>query len=120
MSRFIASLLALFFFLNGPAMKGNVEIWQSPLAAEEGGTVPIFRAVGQSETSSILNAGTYGSAPSMGGKYFALTQQGAQDFASASFNAGRQMSITSTTVPRSVFNQGFLFNDVGKESIVVI
>jgi len=82
-------------------------------AAEGEGAVQIFRAVGQSESSSILNAGTYGSAPSMGGKYFALTQQGAQDFANASFNAGRQMSVTSTTIPQSVFNQGFLFNDVG-------
>ena len=51
----------------------------------------------------------------MGGKYFALTQEGAQNFANASINAGQQITITSTTIPRSVFNQGFLFNDVGAQ-----
>jgi RHS repeat-associated protein len=95
------------------AMISGLGILGEAAAAEGEGTVQIFRAVGQSESSSILNAGTYGSAPSMGGKYFALTQQGAQDFANASFNAGRQMSVTSTTIPQSVFNQGFFFNDVG-------
>jgi hypothetical protein len=49
----------------------------------------------------------------MGGKYFSLTQEGAQNFAGSSINAGQQMTITSTTVPQSIFNQGFLFNDVG-------
>ncbi len=84
----------------------------APAAGGEG-TVQIFRAVGQNETSSILNGGTYGSGPNQFGKYFALTQEGAQNFANASINAGRQMSITSTTISQSVFNQGFLFNDVG-------
>lgn len=34
MLQFFASLLALFIFLSGPAMKGNAEIWHSPLAAK--------------------------------------------------------------------------------------
>jgi hypothetical protein len=33
-------------------------------------------------------------------RVFAMTQQGAQDFAASSINAGKQMTITSTTVPR--------------------
>jgi len=34
MSQLCASLLALLFFLSGPVMKGNAEIWHSPLAAK--------------------------------------------------------------------------------------
>jgi len=34
MLQFFASLLALLIFLSGPAMKGNAEIWHSPLAAK--------------------------------------------------------------------------------------
>ena len=34
MTTIISSLLVLLFFLSGPVMKGNAEIWHSPLAAE--------------------------------------------------------------------------------------
>jgi hypothetical protein len=34
MSQIISNLLALLFFLSGPAMKGNIENWHSSLAAE--------------------------------------------------------------------------------------
>jgi hypothetical protein len=36
MFQLLSSLLALLLFLNGPAMKGNAEIWHSPLAAKTG------------------------------------------------------------------------------------
>ena len=81
-------------------------------AAENEETVQIFRAVDQNELPSVLN-GTYGSSPNLSGKYFSLTQEGAENVANAPMNAGQQMTITSTTVPRSVFNQGYLFNDTG-------
>ncbi|HKO55574.1 MAG TPA: RHS repeat-associated core domain-containing protein [Thermoanaerobaculia bacterium] len=104
---------------------GRYKVYGSPVIvglsapsvlATEAETVQIFRAVGQRELQSIVQNGTYGSAPSMGGKYFALSQQGAETFASSSFNAGRQMTVTSTTIQRSVFNQGFVFNDAGAEA----
>ncbi|MGA2869606.1 MAG: RHS repeat-associated core domain-containing protein, partial [Verrucomicrobiota bacterium] len=82
------------------------------LAAEGEGTVQIFRTVDQNELPSVLN-GTYGSSPSASGKYFSLTQEGAENVANAPMNAGQQMTMTSTTVPQSVFNQGYLFNDTG-------
>jgi RHS repeat-associated protein len=81
--------------------------------ASEANRVRLFRAVDENELRSILEEGTYGSSPSMGGKYFALTREGAENFANAGINAGRDITITSTTVPRSVFNEGFLFNDPG-------
>jgi RHS repeat-associated protein len=81
--------------------------------AAESETVQIFRAVDQAEMGSVLSQGTYGSSPSMTGKYFALTQEGAQNFAGSAINAGKQMTITSTTIPRSVFNQGYFYTDVG-------
>lgn len=36
MNHLLTCLLALLVFLSGPAMRGNVEIWHSPLAAETG------------------------------------------------------------------------------------
>ncbi len=75
-------------------------------------SVQVFRAVDQDELPSVLN-GTYGSSPSASGKYFALTQEGAQNIANSTMNAGQQMTITSTTIHQSVFNQGYLFNDAG-------
>ena len=81
-------------------------------SAAESEMVQIFRTVDQNELPSVLN-GTYGSSPSASGKYFALTQEGAQNVANSTMNAGQQMTMTSTTIPRSVFNQGYLFNDTG-------
>jgi hypothetical protein len=80
--------------------------------AADSGAVQVFRAVDQNELPSVLN-GTYGSSLSASGKYFALTQEGAQNIANSTMSAGQQMTITSTTVPQSVFNQGYLFNDAG-------
>jgi RHS repeat-associated protein len=82
-------------------------------AAAEDQAVQIFRAVDQDELQYIPSEGTYGSSPSMYGKYFALAQEGAQNFANSTINAGQQMTITSTTIPTSILNQGFFFNDVG-------
>ena len=81
------------------------------MAAEE--MVTVYRAVDAVELKAIQAGGTYGSSPSMGGKYFALTEVGAREFAANPFNAGRQMTVTSTSVPRSVYNQGYVFNDPG-------
>ncbi|PYV75417.1 MAG: hypothetical protein DMG97_06450, partial [Acidobacteria bacterium] len=81
--------------------------------AVEEEVVPIFRAVDQRELAFIKEFETYGSSASKSGKYFALTQEGAENFANSQFNAGRNMTITSTAVPRSVFNKGYFFSDPG-------
>lgn len=55
MFQLVSSLLALLFFLSGPVMKGNAEIWHSTLAAKTGvaeGT-KVFRVWGD-------EAGAYG------------------------------------------------------------
>ena len=46
MLQLLSSLLVLLFFLSGPATKGNVEIWHSPLAAE-GGTYSAIGSTGK-------------------------------------------------------------------------
>jgi RHS repeat-associated protein len=75
--------------------------------------VRLFRAIGPEELSSVMRDGNYGSAPSLSGKYFALTAQGAVDFSRAPLNAGTRLTLTSTTIPRSLLDKGFIFNDVG-------
>lgn len=92
---------------------GRVSFLESVPAVATQEMVTIYRAVGSTELKTIMSAGNYGSAPSMGGKYFALTEVGAREFAAHPFNAGRQMTVTSTSVPRSVYNQGHQFNDPG-------
>jgi hypothetical protein len=73
------------------------------------GTVKLWRAVAEDELEDVLRFGDYGTSPSMAGKYFALTEQGAIDFAEASINAGKRMTITSIEVPASWLEKGFQF-----------
>ena len=86
-------------------------VGQAVSAASEG--VQIYRAVGEDEMAHVSSTGDYGSSPNLSGKYFALTEQGARNFAGASINAGDKMTITSVRIPRSVFDQGFQFHDPG-------
>ena len=74
--------------------------------------VPVYRVVDQTEWAYLQATGNYGSNPAQSGKYFALTLAGAQAFASHPANA--RSTITGTTLPRSVVNRGFLFNDPGQ------
>jgi hypothetical protein len=67
--------------------------------------------VDPTELAYLQATGNYGSNPSQSGKYFALSLAGAQAFANAPMNAGS--TITSTTLPQSVVNQGFGFADPG-------
>jgi hypothetical protein len=53
----------------------------------------------------------YGHSPSFGGKYFGLTLQGVQAYSKNSWMA--DSVVTATTVPKSILEQGFLFNDPG-------
>lgn len=75
--------------------------------------VPLFRAIGETELEVVLALGNYGHSPSEGGKYFALTEDGARKFAKTPFNRGRQMTITSITIPYAFTARGFPFNDWG-------
>jgi hypothetical protein len=74
--------------------------------------VPVYRLVDPDELAYLQATRNYGSNPAQSGKYFALTPGGAQAFASHPRNAGS--TITGTTLPRSVVNRGFLFNDPGQ------
>lgn len=74
--------------------------------------ITVYRVVDPTELAYLQANGNYGSNPSQSGKYFALTLEGAQAFASAPMNAGS--TITSTALPQSVVNQGFLFTDPGQ------
>jgi hypothetical protein len=74
--------------------------------------VAVYRVVDPAELAYLQATGNYGSNPARSGKYFALTPAGAQAFASHPFSAGS--TITETTLPRSVLNEGFLFNDPGQ------
>jgi hypothetical protein len=74
--------------------------------------VTVYRVVDPTELAYLQANGNYGSNPSESGKYFALTPGGAQAFAGAPINAGS--TITSTTLPQSVVNQGFPFPDPGQ------
>lgn len=73
----------------------------------------IYRAIGPRELDYLNATGNYGLSRNASGKYFALTLGGAYDFANSPFNAGTQMTVTQTSVPVSILNSGFLFNDVG-------
>jgi hypothetical protein len=73
--------------------------------------VTLYRVIGLTELACLKSTGNYGSSPSQSGKYFALHLRGAQAIASHPMNAGGV--ITSTTLPRSVVDQGFRFIDPG-------
>jgi RHS repeat-associated protein len=73
----------------------------------------VYRVVDPTELAYLQSTGNYGSNPSQSGKYFALTAAGAQAFASAPMNSGT--TITSTTLPQVVVNQGYQFIDIGSQ-----
>lgn len=76
--------------------------------------IPLWRVVGPSELQDIRRFGDYGLSPNESGKYFALTEEGAREFAGTPFNQGRQLTLTRIDAPRSfVEERGYLFNDPG-------
>jgi RHS repeat-associated protein len=83
----------------------------SPVASSD--RVPLYRAVDQTELSVILATGTYGYAPSGGGKYFAYTYAGVVKFATSNFNRDRTMTITQIDVSRETLALGYDFVDIG-------
>ena len=72
---------------------------------------PVYRVVGPVELAYLLAHGNYGASPNQSGKYFALSAAGAQAFLNAPMNSGA--TLTMTTLPGSVLNQGWAFNDPG-------
>jgi RHS repeat-associated protein len=76
-------------------------------------TVSLYRAVGRSELNDLLRFGDYGLSPSGSGKYFALTEQGVQQFADSSWNIGRNLTLTKIEVPKGILNYGYQFFDPG-------
>ncbi|HKA20890.1 MAG TPA: hypothetical protein VKN18_21595 [Blastocatellia bacterium] len=78
-----------------------------------GARTRLFRAIGEHELDDLLRFGDYGLSRSGGGKYFALSEQGAVDFANTSINTGRRMTVTGTDVPSSFLDRGFRFFDPG-------
>ena len=73
--------------------------------------IVVYRVIDATELAYLQMTGNYGSNPSRSGKYFALTLAGATGFAGAPMNAGS--AITETTLPKSVFDQGWRMIDPG-------
>jgi hypothetical protein len=84
-------------------------------AGTAGDQYPIYRAVDPVELAFIEASGfkSYGHSPNMAGKNFALTLDGVYQFANSRFNAHTQMTVTATSVPESILNTGYFFNDPG-------
>jgi len=78
---------------------------------EDNSNVPVYRVVDPTELAYLQANGNYGSSPNQSGKYFALTAAGAQAFLSAPMNSNG--TLTMTTLPGSVLNQGYAFPDPG-------
>ncbi len=76
-----------------------------------GPRVPVYRVIDAIELAYLKLTGDYGSNPSHSGKYFALTLSGAQAFASHPINQGS--TITETSLPQPIINQGYSFVDLG-------
>jgi hypothetical protein len=95
------------------AFRGARAATEGVAAVGSGGTTTLYRGVGQSELNDVLRFGDYGLSPSGGGKYFSLSRGGAQDFMNSSFNAGRNMTLTSIDVPSGMLQRGFSFFDTG-------
>lgn len=80
-------------------------------AKEDEARIPLYRAVDDKELAFLLSSGNYGHSQNLGGKYFALSKAGAENFAKSPFNSGLKMRVTSTSVPQSVFLKGHSFFD---------
>jgi hypothetical protein len=65
------------------------------------------------ELNDVLRFGDYGFSPSGGGKYFALTEEGARRFTAASINRGTRMTITCIEVLEVFLQRGTRFIDPG-------
>lgn len=77
-----------------------------------GPRIAVYRVVDAIELAYLVAHGNYGSSPSRSGKYFALTLSGAAAFAAAPMNAGA--TITETTLPRSILDQGYILANPGR------
>jgi RHS repeat-associated protein len=77
------------------------------------GSVTLYRVIDARELAHVQRFGDYGFSDSGSGKYFAFTEEGARRFSRASINVGRQMTLTSYTIPASYLQRGYIFNDPG-------
>jgi hypothetical protein len=75
--------------------------------------VDLYRAVDPTELAHLKATGNYGFSPSRSGKYFALTLAGVINFANHPWNAGRNLTVTHTKVPKRVADMGDYLNDPG-------
>jgi RHS repeat-associated protein len=75
--------------------------------------IDLYRAVDEIELGVIETTGTYGYAPSGGGKYFAFTYAGVVKFATSPFNSKKKMTITNIDIPKDFLSKGYIFNDTG-------
>src|SRR5665213_3037284 len=96
----------------GAAAVGCVALCPSSTAsAEQDETrVTVYRAVDDKELAYLRATGSYGSNPHQSGKYFAKTLAGAEAFA---HGPAGPLTVTSTTLPRTVARTGYQFNDPG-------
>lgn len=76
--------------------------------------VIIYRVVDGAELAYLQVNGNYGPNPNGSGKYFSWRLVGAKAFAAHPINTGR--TITETTLPQSIVNQGFSMTEPGPNS----
>jgi RHS repeat-associated protein len=97
----------------GLAAEGTSLLSDSGEIALSASKVDLYRAVGPSELDNLLRLGDYGLSPNESGKYFALTEKGAWDYALSTFNEGRPMTVTHIQVPSEMLDKGYIFFDSG-------
>jgi hypothetical protein len=80
-----------------------------------GEAVTIFRTVGAGEAADIAASGAYRTVPGLEGKYFYATRTQAEKLAKLYEERGwgGPQSVTSGTVPRTIFRSAHVFHDAG-------
>jgi hypothetical protein len=68
-----------------------MEASADPLSSDV--VITVWRVVGPREHADILRLGDYNLSPNGSGKYFALTEAGARDFARNPFNRDRTLTL---------------------------
>jgi hypothetical protein len=86
-----------------------------PGPGDGSGSTTLYRVISQDELQDVQQFGDYHLSPHGGGKYFAVTEQGARNFANADFNQELELTLTSVEVPNAFLgNNGYYFDDIGQ------
>jgi RHS repeat-associated protein len=92
--------------------RGGLCLLTSSMCGLSENRVVLYRGVEGKELVDIVKTGTYGFAPS-GGKYFAFTRSGAENYINVQARLGVNLTLTSITIPRDSINWKNTFVDTG-------